>query len=274
MLLAGCGILFITEVLEADMDRSRFKDYSSKNHNDWVDWLSSDPPTPSAKQTLRQARVNNATAYQTRSAQPAATSGASAPKPDLTININLQKIKLPRPKLPKVSLSRLLPSRKVAAALTMVLVISAAAYLFLAHGPRGGTAAASDTQVARSSPSFQPVAPVTKPQLGDFASHVTAYDGRRDTYSYADSISGNRITISEQPAPKNLGSTEQMLQKIASQTGASDKIDTTNGQAFIRTSQETGAQTVVCSVDGLLVFINSSTKFQDADWVKYISDLQ
>ncbi|HET7529319.1 MAG TPA: hypothetical protein VFJ84_03790 [Candidatus Saccharimonadales bacterium] len=260
------------------MDRSRFKDYTSRNRQDWVDWLSDEKPSPAAKQALRQARVNSAAAYQPRMNQPvAAANPAAPPKPDVTININLQKIKLPKPKLPKPKLSaailsRLLPSKRVALAAVLLIALAGGAYYSFFRVPEGNIAAAG--QAARSQPSFKPVAPATNPQLGGFASHVTAYDGRRDIYSYADNISGDRITVSEQPAPKNLGSVEQTVQKIASQTGADSKIATKNGEAFIRTSKETGAQTVVCSVNGLLVFINSSTKFQDTDWVRYINSLQ
>lgn len=260
------------------MDRGRFKT-GSKSHNDWVDWLSDKPPPAPARQALRQSRVQQAAGYQPRAAVPKAGAGATPPQPDLTININLQKIKLPRSqlsklKLPNFRLIRLRPSKKIALAL-VIMAGGVATYFILAGGshPNAGQASASAAPV-RTSPSFQTVAPVSKPQLGEFAGHVTAYDGKRDIYSYADSINGDRITISEQPAPKNLGTIDQALQKIATQAGASHKIDTKNGSAYIRTDQETGAQTVVCSVDDVLLFINSSTGFSDADWLKYISDLQ
>lgn len=255
------------------MDRSRFR-YSSPNRRDWVDWLTDAPPSPAAKQTLRQSRVQSAPAYKQRFVQNSAPAQPVSPShPDLTININLQKIKLPKLRLPNIARIKNLPFKRMAIAFVILAVLTGAYFNFVAGnaGPKGQTASA---KVARTQPSFNPVAPVTKPELGDFAAHVTAYDGRRDIYSYADSINGSRITISEQPAPSNLGSGEQALAKIAAQAGASQQITTKSGSAYLKTDQETGAQVAVCSINGLLLFINSSTKFQESDWIKYINDLQ
>src|SRR4051812_24970896 len=71
-----------------------------KYKKDWFDWwLNDDPPAPSAKEELRQARVKQANTYTPRGAKSNATADDDSIKPaptNVTININLSKLKIPK----------------------------------------------------------------------------------------------------------------------------------------------------------------------------------
>jgi hypothetical protein len=80
------------------MDISRFRHAKQGSQTkDWLDWwLSDEPPSPAAKQDIRQKRVEQANTYQRRNFTPALAAGpAAAANPSVkTIEINLRLPKL------------------------------------------------------------------------------------------------------------------------------------------------------------------------------------
>jgi hypothetical protein len=262
------------------MDKDIFRRRQPKT--DWSDWLKDDPPPAAARQELRQKRMAEANRYQPRASQAPRppTSPPSATQPSVTININLSKFKLPkRPsitipkfKLPVLPLLRYKRLVLVIAGLALISLVGVLAWHSM-HGSRqtGDTAAAV---TYRTAPSFVPISPKDKPKLTDFPPNTTSYDGKRDTFSYVDLLPGGHITVSEQPLPSNISTPQAAVNKIAAQIKATQKLTVDNGEAFMGTDPKTGSQTLVFSLKGLLVFINSPYGHNAAIWQDYINNLQ
>lgn len=260
------------------MDRNRFR--ARRPKTDWSDWLKDDPPSAAARQQLRQKRMAQANRYQSRAPQAPPAGPAPASQPSVTININLSKFKLPRlPKRSPVKLSKIkvpgLPYKRLALGLAgLVLVLAVGVLVWrssVGSGHSNGNAAAT---TYRTTPSFTPISPKDKPKLADLPPNSTSYDGKRDTFSYIDLLPGGHITVSEQPLPSNIGTPQEAVSKVASQVKATQQLTINNGTAFMRTDPKSGSQTLVFSLKGLLIFINSPYGHNPATWQDYINSLQ
>jgi hypothetical protein len=261
------------------MDINRFK--KPDDYKDWFDWwLSDEPPAPAARRELRQKRVERANEYQRRTTAIPPPEEAKPPAPtSVTININLAKLKLPKPKLPKVKLPAL-PYKRLAygfMALAVVAYGGLAAYHWQRqHAQKSAAASAGhvSAQPLRQAPSFTPAAPKNKPQLGAIGDSQTAYDGSRDSFSFIDSLNGNQLTVSQQPLPGGSGTPQQAVTKVASQIGAAHQIVFDNGVAYLDNNPKSNSQTVIFSVKGLLIFINSPFNHPDDAYKAYIESLE
>jgi hypothetical protein len=261
-----------------------FKKISDEDRNkkDWLDWwLSDEPPTPTARADLRQARVKQANQYKPRI--PQSTKPPEAPKPsstgtNITINLDLSKIKLPKP--PKIKLPGF-PYRRLAASLVLLAVMVVGSSALYHHHQQSVEASKLEaarkatTGPSRTTPSFAPLVPKDKPELAklDPKNKDIAYDGNRDTYSFMDKLDSNNITISEQPLPANLGEPQQAVNQVAKQINAKEPISLNDGVAY-SSSDKSGAQTVVFSAKNLLIFINSPFHHEAASYKFYIDNLQ
>jgi hypothetical protein len=261
------------------MDINRFK--KPNPNQDWFDWwLSDEPPAPSARQELRQKRVEQANTYQRRTVSEEKLVNTPATT-NINININLPHL----PSLKKLKVSRLqppaLPYKRIAT-ITVLLAAAIGGSIVFYHNHQQKIEAAKLARAkvaaavpARSSPSFVPLVPKDKPQLGDYSSKnkSIAYDGNRDTYSFIDILDANNLTVSEQPLPTGMGTTSQTIATIARQIGAKDPILLKNDTAYIK-SVKNGGQTIVFSMKDLLVFINSPFDHPDEAYKAYIESLE
>jgi len=263
------------------MDRSRFR--TGKEKDDWLDWLSDNPPSAAAREELRRKRVADANRYRPRTAPRRPTESNDAPEspnapPNVTININLPKVKLPAVKLPALPKPRL-PSRKLLIIGLMIALVAGGAGWWGINRLQGSSKSSSDAgsaavQPVRASPSFKPIAPKDKPQLANFEPKVTYYDGRHDTYSFTDLLPGGHITVSEQPLPAKLGPLPQALASVAAQVGAKEQLVTDHGPAYMNTNPKSGSQIIVFTLNNLLIFINSPYGHNSGAWKDYINNLR
>jgi hypothetical protein len=223
----------------------------------------------------RQADVSPETR---QSRQPPAT--------NVTININLPKLKLPGPPNPRHLWAKrpAWPYKKIAirgGSLLAVILLAVVVQRGVTHYRDQAKAAKARAAVVRAGqvpgstyPTFTPVVPKTKPELASLATGKTAYDSQHNTYSYKDTLRGTSFLVSEQPVPSTFKSTQEAVTKIAASVGAKEPILLSRGQAYIYTDNRSNAQTVVAAVKNLLVFINSPFRHDPAEWKDYLENLQ
>ncbi|HEX5448268.1 MAG TPA: hypothetical protein VFW90_03675 [Candidatus Saccharimonadales bacterium] len=262
------------------MDKGRSRKIGG--HLDWADWLSDNPPSETARQELRRRKIAEANNYRPRGvANPEPQVEQSKKPADVVININLTKFRLPKFKVRKFQLRpRLYAKHKraiVALAVAVVVVLTGVAVW--GHGGNTSAGYGQPSGVAsgpvRSNPSFTPVAPSDKPKLGQFQPKNTAYDGRRNLYSYTDNLQNNRLTVSEQPLPDKYGSDQKAISKIASQIGADQPIALQGGRtAYVKTDSRSNAQTIVLNVGKVLVIVNSPYAHTNQVWAIYLNSLR
>jgi hypothetical protein len=212
--------------------------------------------------------------------KPAVAADKSAPKTNVTINIHVPKLRLPsnkirlpksRPRLPdlpyKLIVKRLVP-------VAVVVVCAFIVYGVISHiqGKSGRQAEAAPSGAVATAPSFKPAVPKDRPELANAANNSkAAFDGNRDVYSFQDTLLGTTLIVSEQPLPAKFSSAEQAVSQIAGAMGAKEPIPGRN--ALMKTEAKNGSQTIVTSVKGLLVFIQSPFRHSAEDWKNYLGTL-
>jgi len=283
------------------MDLNRFK--SQRSHEEaWADWLSEDPappassappapmppPRPRSAATANRYTPRSAASVAGQTPQSAADPTVTVPAANVTININVPKLRLPEAAKLK-QLARpvrfrrpALPYKRLAVGVTAaacLLTAGLAGHNYLAGRQARQPAAAigqsktAGSVVARTAPSFTPLSPAGKPQLGQAAAGKTAYDGTKDSYSYADMLNGTPLTLSQQPIPA--GSTAAAtVAKAAAALGAREQIATKNGTAFLATDSKSGSQVIVSAQKNILILIQSPFRHSGDDWKAYLETLQ
>ncbi len=271
------------------MDANRFR---RKKIDDkaWVDWLSDEPPAAGVQQEVRQKRMRRANEYRPRSAQPT-TKSADEPAPAVSIQINLpafDKEKFRRRKrllfarLKRVQ-RKLLRHRKwliIGSTAVLVLIVGSSITEVVRHNHRrtealkvAHRAGQNLTRVA-TKPSFMPAVPVGKDYLATPDGKQSRYDGTHDTYSFADTLEGDHITVSEQPAPKKFASGQDAVDSIAALSFKSAKrVSVGVTTAYIASFDKSEAQTAITTVNGLLVFVQSSAAHTASIWATYLATL-
>ena len=181
---------------------------------------------------------------------------------------------------PVRALGAVLAHRTALSATVAVLVVTMAGggyYFVKKNGAAGadasGSLAAKVAPHVLAKPSFKPVAPKSEPDLGNGKSSATSYDGSHDVYSYQDAFKGEYILISEQKLPTNLGPASQAVSKIASSLTATQAIMTDNGMAYMATDAKASSNTIVYSIDGLLIFVRSPFLHTVTEWQPYLNSL-
>jgi hypothetical protein len=216
------------------------------------------------------------------------------PAGEVTININLPKLQLPRIKHPREYRKHLpaLPYKKLAVSGVVLVVVGAGGLTAfraisgkygqdVALGKNkdvtasaGSAAASAGALVPSAKPTYKPVVPKSKPQLADAPADSSAYDAGRGVYSFVDVFNGTQLTVSEQPLPSKYASGEAATAAIAKQMGAKQQVNTAHGTAYIVSATKGSGQTVVVSAGNLLLFIQTAFNHSVYDWNDYINTLE
>ncbi len=97
---------------------------------------------------------------------------------------------------------------------------------------------------------------------------------RNSGFVYVDYIRDNRITVNQQILPEDFKvDTNVQMDAIAKSLNATEVITVEGLTVHIATSSK-GPQTIIFNKDGLLVFLRSSVKLSNNDWIGYINALQ
>jgi len=212
-----------------------------------------------------------------------ARSEAGQPKPgpatNVTININFPKLHAPKIRLPKQkpqlpNLPYKLIGKRLAS-VAVVLVCAFIVYSVINHVEGNKRKVVAEPgHTALAAPTFQPVVPKDKPDLANPANNQkAAFDGNRDVYSFQDTLLGTQLIVSEQSLPSKFSSGEQAVSQIGGSMGAKDSVNNSAGPALLKTDAKSGSQTIVASIKGLLIFIQSPFRHSTADWKTYLENL-
>ncbi|HVO86558.1 MAG TPA: hypothetical protein VMT23_02385 [Candidatus Binatia bacterium] len=261
---------------------------TNQYYKDWFDWWLDDvQPSEADKLQLQQVHSQHLAA-----AKPIEQAADDYQPKYLTLNLSLPKpslSNLSKSNFNSLNLQKLVSSKFGKAALAVcasLLIISVGYGLVGRHGvgvvapPETAaskalaTAGGSAISVSRTYASFKPVAPIGKPQLANYAAGQTTYDGLHDMYTYDDTFQGAPLTVSQHAVTSQYTSATDAVTKIAAQIGATNKIQLTNGTAYLKTDPVSNAQDIILSVRGILLYVDSKTSHSPADWQVYLVGLQ
>ncbi len=195
---------------------------------------------------------------------------------NISIQINMPKLHWPKIKLPP------LPYKKIAiwvgiGIVSLVIIIGAiftVKHFFFKPKPVVSMGASQDDAAILTSPTFKPVAPKSKPNLAQGSSQATSFDGKLDSYSFTDSLNGVPLTVSQQPIPATFSSASQALSSVAKSMNAKTIIPTSSGlPAYEVFNANTSIQSLVFTMNNLLIFIQSNFQHSNAEWTNYINSL-
>ena len=137
-----------------------------------------------------------------------------------------------------------------------------------------GTTYYIDNQPLARAPAYQTVLPNSKSinQLGGWQRISPPKES--PIFAYADSINGVAISVSQQPLPESFKENAvSQIAEIARQGYYSTKIAAGTTVVYVGTSVK-GPQSAILTKNGLLIFIKSQQKIDDAAWATYVESLK
>jgi hypothetical protein len=282
---------------------------NQKQNKDWLDWwLSDEPPPPEVESQLKSPTYvplpEELLPRQELPPEPGST--------NITVNVNVPKLKKEHLEKLKNRLRQRDVARAATFVFGMML-LGLATHSFIFKSPLPAVAkntgshqvlaestqntdaptestsltpsvdstAAAPSQAATepttttdsSKASFTPVAPVSEPELGQYAFAKTSYDSSSGIYTYMDTVDGTTISVSEQQVPSNYSSPQAAVSQTATSIGATQTFTVDSGTAYIYTNPTNGQQTVVFSLFNILISINSELARTASQWQAYINAL-
>lgn len=100
------------------------------------------------------------------------------------------------------------------------------------------------------------------------------YDNRRQTASYIDTVSGSKITVTQQPLPSRFQKDPATsIKEFAKEMYAKEEITAGDITAYAGVSIK-GPETVVFIMDGKLFFITTDKRIANDSWSNYIKSLK
>jgi hypothetical protein len=202
----------------------------------------------------------------------AAPSTSAQPAAAVSIQISMPKVKLPA--LP------VLPYKRIgywAAGGALGIALLSGGWMTYRHFTGKPEVAVKGAKTVSTSPTFDTLAPESKPQLGEGAdSQNTAYDGTRGLYSYKDTLMGFPIIVSQQTLPDDVKKDPKKLETVAKSMGGTlSSFETAFGKAYMTTSDKKGeGQRGVFIYRDVMVFVQSYRNFDDDTWKFYIESLR
>ena len=150
--------------------------------------------------------------------------------------------------------------------------------------PQSSVAASSAASVTPPKPStttsspstkasFTPVAPATKPQLGQYAFAQTSYDSSTGIYTYIDTLDGKPFSVSQQAIPSSYTTQQAAVDQVAASINAKQTISVPAGTGYMYVNPQNGQQTIVFALFGVFLSINSNFTHSTSDWQSYINSL-
>lgn len=219
----------------------------------------------------KRIRLNEAIEEDQRQAEKSKKKTAGVK--EVVFNISLPKLRLPKfkpKKLPKIS------KRWVIAA-GLAVLLAAAAFatykLFIQDEPKVVQGVLAEGEVSQT-PDFATVLPEGKDveDLGGWA-RISPPD-KDPAFAYVDVLDGVQLNVSQQQLPNNFKQDKDgELAKLAEQFSANQKITVGENVVYIGTSSK-GPQSVITSIDGLLILIKSSGPLNNEQWSGYIDSLE
>lgn len=159
-----------------------------------------------------------------------------------------------------------------------VLVVLGAIVAYLTHDDSNWVAKRSTNGVvAKSSiqiPTYDTVLPAGK-QIEDLGGWARVSPPEKDpVFAFVDSVSGIRLTISEQPLPESFHDDPAgKMADLAQQFNAKEQVTFGDMVVYVGTSIR-GPQSAIFAKDDLLVLIKADSKLTNDQWTQYIESLE
>lgn len=176
-----------------------------------------------------------------------------------------------------------IPKKAQLAAAAAIIIAALGGYYMLSGAPHPRTETApSDTTAAapkpatlqRGDPPYPTLLPAGK-KVNDLGGWTrVSPPGKNPVYAFVDTVSGVRISVSQQPLPpKFKDDTAEQIKQLALGFNATEKVATDNITVYIGTSAE-GSQSVILSKSGLLILIKSTAQVPNDQWTSYVNSLR
>lgn len=187
------------------------------------------------------------------------------------ISINIQLPKMPR--ISKVTMPPLATMRYWGVFTILVVISAVGARAGFGQLPIGQKSPkdVKGTSIVSEKPTFKPALPDTNKESIE-QKHV--YDPKRQLYTFEDELLKSKITISQQPLPEQFKTSPAALQNLAKSIGATVKLETAFGTAYIATSDNKSSQRVVATHRDILMFIETLKTYDDDTWKLYLDSLR
>lgn len=146
------------------------------------------------------------------------------------------------------------------------------AIFLIANWPSPRSVQPKDTQTT-STPQYQTVLPSGKTikDLGGWKKLTPP--NSNPFYTYADSIDGIAVNVSQQQLPPSFQSnTNEKVAELAKSYNATSRLTVSGMTVYIGISAK-GPQSVIFTKDNLLIFIQSKHKIANDSWKRYITSL-
>ena len=218
----------------------------------------------------KRIRLNEAIQEDKRRAEKKQKRNAASK--EVTVNISLPKLRLPKikPKLPNISKKWLI----IAVVVFVLAVGGVVAYRVLVGDEPKVVQGVLDANEVAQTPDFATVLPEGKDinQLGGWA-RVSPPD-KDPAFAYVDVLDGIQLNVSQQQLPDSFKRDKDAeLAKLAEQFSANQNITVGETVVYIGTSSK-GPQSVITSIDGLLILIKSAGPLTNEQWSSYIASLE
>jgi hypothetical protein len=128
------------------------------------------------------------------------------------------------------------------------------------------TYASSAATTLSAAPTFSPAVPEDKPQL---ATNGT-FDASLGSYEYNDDFLTQTVAITEQQVVASTTASAAVSAAAASAL-ATQQIQLNSGTAYMATDTTSGAQVIVFSTKGLLIYVRSSVSHDAATWQPFLN---
>jgi hypothetical protein len=191
----------------------------------------------------------------------------------ISLNLTLPKIRLLDNKVVKKVRAIRLSNKQWVMVGTACLVMAVSFGGLKVFGNNKGKGTEVTTGVlGTSAPEYKPVLPDGSEQ--GIADQQVRYDSEKKVASYADTINGVPITVSQQPLPENFNNDpDEEVKKIALNFNATKEIKAGGLTGYLGTSAQ-GPQSMILKKRSMLIFIFSQKTIPDNDWGIYIASLE
>jgi hypothetical protein len=166
----------------------------------------------------------------------------------------------------------------------IIVIIAATAYFFIKNHQSVKISSTTNNEVQETkinkqdvgvgTPDFSTIVPNGK-NIKDLGGWTRISPPDTDpVFAYVDKINNIPINVSQQPLPDDFKTdTENKLEQLSKGFSATEKIIIGKLNVHIGTSAK-GPQSVIFSIDNLLILIKSNDQINNDSWIKYINSMQ
>lgn len=194
-------------------------------------------------------------------------SASQEEKPSIAIHLTL----------PKLSLSKLRPSKKVVRSAGLGIAVIGLLWLgwFMTtqNVKEAQEAKVNAPKTMEETLGFVPLSPGGRGKIVEGATNPI-FDAQKGFYEYREVYKNSSMTINQQPVPEKMRKNPSAILSLTNSLGAKDSFTTTLGTVYIASDEKSGAQRLVVANSYMLMFIQSTKSLSNEDWAQYIESFE